>query len=324
MANKLEKESQVHYLYQQPSNIPYELSVDEGDIARADDHYVDEDYHHAEDHYAEDHYAEDDENDLQVSLEFEDPEMEDLTFELPDIPGADVDEFDMSEIEVDEEESDSDKGELVAEEIGRWDWMKQGGLPNFLNWLLGMIDSVPRHNGKETAAIEKVIAYFEALNKEISKAMRMDFDDVIDHAKAEKAREQIENGLERLIERLELLKKNKFKRNKKKAHWAEEQGLIKHAQKATRINGISIVVPLFISRLARVLVNGTVSGGHDIEDMYEKLKDTYKLTLREEAELQQLLADMGYPIRQDRGFPPGTQVETYKSDNYDWAANYQG
>ena len=79
-----------------------------------------------------------------------------------------------------------------------------------------------------------------------------------------------------------------------------------------------------ISRIARVCVNGTVSAGHDIEWLYQNQVKKYKLNEREQAEVQQLLFDMGYPLRQDRGYMPDEDLEVWDSDNVDWAANYRG
>lgn len=99
--------------------------------------------------------------------------------------------------------------------------------------------------------------------------------------------------------------------------------LTKQAQKITGVHGVIVTVPILISRIARVCVNGTVSAGHDIEDLYKRQVDRWKLSEREQAEVQQLLWDMGYPLRQDRGFMPEDNLEVWDTDNMDWAANYR-
>jgi hypothetical protein len=242
-----------------------------------------------------------------------------VTFVLDKIPGApDAQEIivepdnDNEDIEVDSDPEDSDA----------WKWEHK----TFLPWLSKMFSSVPSHSGHDTTGLEKAIAYFETLDREISKAMRTDFKDEIDGAAAERAREQIENGLERLLDRLESVKSSKYKRhNKKKSKgWAEEDGIVKEAQKSTNITGITITVPLLISRIARVCINGMVSAGHDIEDMFKRQVEEYTLDKREQAELSQLLSDMGYTMMQDRGYAVGAPVETWKSDNYDWSSQYKG
>lgn len=257
--------------------------------------------------------------DLAVTLEFENQDP--ITFELPDIPGAPdaedifIEDEDITEPEVEIEED--------PEEDDIWNWQSKGA-SSFVDWLHSMLKNrVPKHSGYDTTGLEKAISFFEALNKEITKAMRMDYKDEIDHAQAERAREQIEQGLDRLVDRLERVQKQKFKRYKKKSKaWHANYSLVKEASSATNISGIVITVPLFISRIARVIINGSVSGGHDVEDLYNKLKDEYKLTKREEAEVQQLLMDMGMPIFTDRGLPVGGQLDKYRSDNFDFGANY--
>ena len=253
------------------------------------------------------------EEDLEVG-----EEPEEIVFVLDEIPGAP----NAQEILVQEEDDGDIEVEGDPEDADAWKW--EPG--SFLSWLQRMFSNVPTHSGYDTTGLEKAISYFEALDREITKAMRTDFKNEIDSAKAERAREQIENGLERLIDRLEKVQTSKYKRKgkKKSKAWAEELGLVKEAQKATNITGITITVPLLISRIARVCINGMVSAGHDIEDMYKRQVDEYSLDKREQAELSQLLADMGYPMLQDRGYPVGEPVEIWRNDNFDWNAQYRG
>jgi hypothetical protein len=57
--------------------------------------------------------------------------------------------------------------------------------------------------------------------------------------------------------------------------------------------------------------------------MKKRQVSKYKLNDREQAQVMQLLADMGYPLRQDRGYLADEDVDTTSSDNFDWAANYR-
>lgn len=264
-----------------------------------------------------------DDDPAEVTLDFDDPGQPPITFEIDEIPGAP----DAQEIVVDDSgdiEVKSDEDEVQVSD-DPWDWQSRG-LGQFLQWVQEMLNNTPTHSGYDTTGLEKCIAYFEALDKEITKAMRQDYRNEIDSAGAERARETIEKGLERLVERLEQVKTSKYKRHAKKQKKAsDEPGLVKEAQKATRINGITITVPLLISRIARVCINGMVSAGHDIEDLYRDQVKEYDLTKREQAELQQLLGDMGYAIRGDRGNDPGKgNAPPDSNEGKDWATNYQG
>jgi hypothetical protein len=170
------------------------------------------------------------------------------------------------------------------------------------------------------------MAYMEKLDSEISKAMRMDLDEELDANQVEKVRSQLDEGLSRLQGRLDKVKDSKksSKKRKKTADYEmDDEGFIKEAQKIIGVSGVYITVPLLISRIARVCINGTVSAGHDIEDLYNRQVKKWNLTEREQAETMQLLFDMGYPLRQDRGFMPDDDIEVSDSDNMDWAANYR-
>lgn len=229
-------------------------------------------------------------------------------------------------IEVTDEGDDKSKAEdedpAKAAKNEKWDWAKRGPT-GFIAWVKERCDDVPSHSGYDTAGLERAIAYLERLDSEVSKAMRQDIEGELDANQIEKVRAIIDNGIERLHDRLDKVKSSKKKTRKKKGYEVVE-GFQKEAQKITGVSGVFVTVPLLISRIARVCVNGMVSAGHDIEDLYERQVKFYKLSDREQAEVMQLLADMGYAVRQDRGFMPDQDVEIESSDNMDWAANYKG
>lgn len=251
-----------------------------------------------------------------------------VTLSPEDLGIANPDPEPVLEVHEDEKgKKDEDKALAVDETSAKdkknekWDWSKHGPT-GFVAWIKERCDNVPKHSGYDTAGLERAIAYLERLDSEVSKAMRMDVDGELDANQIEKARATIENGIERLNDRLEKVKSTKKKGRKKKAEFGAE--IVKEAQKITGVQGVFVTVPLLISRVARVCINGMVSGGHDIEDLYERQVKFYKLNDREQAEVMQLLADMGYAVRQDRGFLPDQDVEISSSDNMDWAANYKG
>jgi hypothetical protein len=258
-------------------------------------------------------------------LEVSDPAPE---IELEFVPGAKGAEKDPEPaIEVHEHDKE-DKAEAVDEDPAKtqknekWDWSKRGPT-GFIAWVKERCDDVPKHSGYDTAGLERAVAYLERLDNEVSKAMRMDLDGELDANQIEKVRSIIDNGVERLHDRLDKVKSSKKKNRKKKSEYQTE-GLVKEGQKITGVQGVFVTVPLLISRIARVCINGMVSGGHDIEDLYARQVKFYKLDTREQAEVMQLLFDMGYAVRQDRGFMPDHEMDIASSDNMDWAANYKG
>lgn len=262
-------------------------------------------------------------------MEIESPAHEDLMVEempkLPELPGVDKLDADMEQkLEVHEDPAEADKAKADEEAKKskvppKWDWQSKGA-HGFIAWVKERCVEVPRHSGYDTAGIERAISYLEKLDGEISKAMRLDLDGELDANKIEEVRAQIDNGVDRLRERLD--KVSKKSKKKKKAEYTEE-GLVKEAQKVAGVSGIVVTVPLLISGIVRVCINGTVSAGHDIEDMFDRLATKFKLSDRDRFECMQLFADMGYPMRRDRGFLNDEDVDPTSSDNFDWAANYQ-
>lgn len=229
------------------------------------------------------------------------------------------------ELEVSEHDDKSkaeDEDPAKAAKTEKWDWSKRGPT-GFIAWVKERCDDVPKHSGYDTAGLERAVAYLERLDNEVSKAMRLDLDGELDANQIEKVRAIIDNGIERLHDRLDKVKSSKKKTRKKKGYELSE-GFQKEAQKITGVSGVLVTVPLLISRVARVCINGMVSGGHDIEDLFERQAKFYKLNDREQAEVMQLLADMGYAVRQDRGFMPDEQLEVEDTNGMDWAANYKG
>lgn len=261
------------------------------------------------------------------SIEAVDCEKPDVLIEIvvPDfdkIPGAPEGTEDPIEevIEVSEEDKKEDKKEdendLRAKSVGKWDW-KSKGAEGFLEWIKERFANIPKHSGYDSAGLERACSYLEKLDSEISKAMRLDIDGELDANKIEEVRSKIDDGLSRLEERLDKVKKSK--KNKKKADIEVYEEIVKEAQKSA---SIVVTVPLFISTIARILINGTVSAGHDTKDMYNKLCKKYNLSARERLELLQLVRDMGFPLRGDRGLMDDEELDQTSSSNFDFAANY--
>jgi len=258
-------------------------------------------------------------------LEITDDAPQEIIIELTELPGAPSgtqDPKEEPELEVVDEsdEKDEDENEARKSKNDKWDWESKGS-EGFIVWIKSRIDDVPKHSGYDSAGLERAISYLEKLDNEISKAMRLDLDGELDANKIEEVRSQIDDGLNRLHSRLDKVKKVTKHRRKKKADFQSE--IIKEGQKITGVKGIYIVAPLFISRIARICINGMVSAGHDIEDLYAKQVKKWNLTEREQAEVQQLLFDMGVTLRSDRGYMPDEDIDIADNDNFDWSAQYK-
>jgi hypothetical protein len=213
---------------------------------------------------------------------------EEFSFHLAPLPGSEA--LEVSEMGGEDEPKEETKKDLEVNDP--WDW-KSGGLENVLNWAQERCSNLPRHSGRETSGIERVMSCLKRIDNELSKAITEDYDGKVDIDKFEKARKEIHSGIERLEEAHGKLSGKK----KKKAD--EKFDLVKEAR--TAYTGHMVVsIPILISSLARGLINGTISQGHSIEHSYSDVVKKYSLSDREQMELLQHLEDMGFPMRRDR------------------------
>ena len=251
-------------------------------------------------------------------------ELEIVVEELPGAPAGTKDPEPEPMLEVmDEQQEAADPESSKPKKNEKWDWESKGA-SGFVAWVKERISDVPKHSGYDSAGLERACAYLERLDNEISKAMRLDLDGELDANKIEEVRSSIDHGISRLQARLDKVKKTKKSNRKKKSDVEIEDTIVKEAQKITGTKGVFITADLLISGIARVCINGTVSAGHDLEDLYDRQVKEFGLNKREQAQVMWLLADMGFPLRRDRGFMPDQDVDTTSSDNMDWAANYKG
>lgn len=267
-------------------------------------------------------------HDSPAELEVGEPvDIEIVVEELPGAPQGTKDPEPVIEVADEgihsEEKPADDANQAKSKKDAKWDWESHGS-HGFVNWIKARLDDVPKHSGYDSAGLERAVAYLEKLDSEISKAMRLDLDSELDANKVEEVRVKIDDGISRLHARLDKVKKVKKTSRRSKKSEEELDGLVKTGQKILGVSGVYIMTPLLISGLARICVNGCVSAGHDIEDLYGRQVDRWKLSEREQFELRQLLFDMGFPIRADRGFAPDEDLDVSESDNMDWAANYKG
>jgi len=248
---------------------------------------------------------------IAIEVDDEEPDVESFEFTLPLVPGGEEQSPIEDEPELKVEEPEVDDVDMPKD---IWAWK----IPVFMTWLQERMLGIPRHSGKEISGIERAIAYLKRLDSEISKAVRSDIDDALDIAKIESVRDEIFDGIERLEDRLEkLMKSKRTKKNKKSSE--EFNAIVKEASKSA---AFVVTVPLFISSLARTCLNAMISNGKDIEETFDKLAKKFDLTHREEAELMQLLSDMGYAMRRDRGLFREDKFDATSCENPELMANY--
>jgi hypothetical protein len=242
-----------------------------------------------------------------------------LSFKLPTLPGCDeelpIEVSTDDEIKVEDKDDKNDlKQDLEVKDPSDYRSYKPSELSN---WAHYMFQNIPKHTGKETVGIERCISYLKRFDGDLSKAIANDFKDEADIGALEEARKELYSGIDRLEDALE-----KLKSNYKKKKGSTDPELVKEA-KQMKIDGLIITVPAIISLIATVCINGTVSGGHSIEEIFDKQAKEYDLTKREQSELMFLLENMGYAMpRRDRGYPRDHQMDYSSSSNFDFGANY--
>jgi ferritin-like metal-binding protein YciE len=151
--------------------------------------------------------------------------------------------------------------------------------------------------------------------------MRSDLDGELDANQVEKIRSEIDEGIHALNKRLDKVLESKKSKRKKKAG-EETELIVKEAQKITGIKGIFVTVDLLTSRIARTCINGMVSAGRDIEEIFHNQVKEYNLNKREQAQVLQLLEDMGYQVRRPRDLPLDKDFDKSSSDNLDVSTTY--
>lgn len=250
---------------------------------------------------------------LVIDLGEEEIEKE-FSYTLPKVPGADNQE----DIEEPNEIKVEDENEVMVES-DPWKWK----LENFMEWLSDKMQHFPPHSGKDVVGLERTVAYMRRLVGEIRKAIHLDHTAILDVVLLEKARDELLQGIKRCEDRIESIERWKRPVNKGKSSYQKaagaETGMVKEGQKA---GGFSVNVEVLISGLARIIINSSVSGGHDPKNTFDKLAKKFDLTKREKFELLQVLADMGMVMHRDRGFLLDEEIDYTSSDNFDFAANF--
>lgn len=264
------------------------------------------------------------------SIEVHEPiDVEIVVDELPGAPHGTKDpELEVVEepIHADEKSANDDLNDAKKVKNDKWDWASKGP-HGFVAWVKEKIDSVPKHSGYDSAGLERAMAYMEKLDNEISKAMRMDLDEELDANKVEEVRVKLDDGIARLQARLDKVKESKKSSRKKKKSSADmqpAQGLVKEAQKILGVTGVYIMAPLLISGIARICINGAVSAGHDISDLYARQVAQWKLSDREQFELKQLLFDMGFPMPYDRSIDSNELFDPGSESNLELLQQFKG
>lgn len=203
------------------------------------------------------------------------------------------------------------------------DWLKTKDPKHFTIFIIKELNRMPKVHSVlgNRSLLEQAIGQLKKLDSHISSALRSDYDNVIDAAKVDEARKGILKNIDDCEDALMAM--DQMHRQKRKMRRAEDEqnGLMKEAGTA-QFQGIQQTITAFEKAIVTALINSVVSGGKNIEHMYEKAKKKYKFTDREELAIMQLLADFGYPVFKDR-LTLGEEVDVSEPEETgEWQANY--
>lgn len=257
--------------------------------------------------------------------------IEDPSYEIPGAPG----------VQYVEDKKEDEKPKT---------WQEDGDHGQFVSYVKDKLSKIPRHSGETVPGCERAKAFLKNIDSEISKAMRTDLDGVIDESEIDQLRKSIEDMIDRLdkqIKKLSGSKKAAFdvrlvseghceKCNSSAPMWHDtaedklvcmscEAEVLRQNDGLEKTAGtpvLNVYMSAFERAVVGTMINSKVSAGRNIEETYEKLKNKYNFTPREELAIQQLVADYGYPVYKDRGLL-NEPSDPASGDGVDWVTNYQ-
>jgi len=207
-------------------------------------------------------------------------------------------------------------------------WMQTKKVEQFVQFLDEQMAAIPtiQYAQGNLSKMENAAARWKKLNNYCSEAMRGDFGGVLDSADIDKKRQQVEYNMDALDDAIDGLHRMKqTRRQQRRQHRRSDENfddtMVREAT-APHFNGFQMVVTPFQRAIAGALINGKVSGGRNLEELWTDAKAKYKMDEREELEVLQILADMGYPEFKDR-LRLGDDENPSRKDGFgEWQSQY--
>lgn len=208
-------------------------------------------------------------------------------------------------------------------------WMHTKKVEQFVQFLDEQMSGIPtiQHAQGNLSKMENAAARWKKLNNYCSEAMRGDFHGVLDVDDIDKKRQQIEYNMDALqdaIDSLHQMKQTRRQQRRQHRRRADEDldGTMTKEATAPHFTGFQMMVTPFQRAIAGALINGKVSGGRNLEELWAEAKSKYKMDAREELEILQILADMGYPEFKDR-LRLGEDEDPTRKDGFgEWQSQY--
>jgi hypothetical protein len=204
-------------------------------------------------------------------------------------------------------------------------WLKTKDISQFVQFLDDQMSRIPTVQlaNSNLSMMERSLGQWKRLNNYCSEAMRGDFNSSLDVDNIDTKRYKIEQNIQALEDALYNLDRMKRNRKKMRRHSDEDTSseLTKEAT-VPHFSGFQMVLTPFQRAIAGALINGKVSGGRNMEELWSEARKKYNMDAREELEILQIISDMGYPEFKDRLQMGGNEDPTRESDFGEWQSQY--
>jgi hypothetical protein len=209
--------------------------------------------------------------------------------------------------------SEDDKGYRETKDVKRF--------MEFLKSEMARIPPFETARGTQSL-MERSLGQWKALDGHCSQALRGDYEGTLDVDAMDKARKFIETTIDALEDALHALSETKRSRKKQRRRRGDADFDLTKEATAPHFSGFQMVITPFQRAIVGSLINGKVSGGRNMEELYVEAAKKYKLNDREELEILAILADFGYPIFKDR-LRLGDDQDPSRAEGFgEWQSQY--
>jgi len=228
-------------------------------------------------------------------------------------------------------------------------WMDSQEAKDFVPFLVGEMKRIkqPGACARNRNEAERALGQSKKLDAYVSKALREDWADDIPIGDVDRMRQQLEQNIEAFERMLEAHHEMKRQRRQVRRHrrasddsvcpkcavplWNDDGSAVclacggdslRKEAGTPHFEGLQYQISAFERALVGTLINAVVAGGRDMEELFKKLEKKYKLDPRERLAVQQILADMGYPVFKDRARIDEDEDPTDPDEPREWQSQY--
>lgn len=227
-------------------------------------------------------------------------------------------------------------------------WLDSQEAKDFMPFLVGEMKRIKAPNAcvRSRNEAERALGQSKRLNNYISKALREDWADDLPITDVDKLRQLLEQNIEALERMLDAQARMRHERRqvgrRRRASdnslcpkcaqplWEEDgdivcvacDGTMKKEAGTPFPSSLQVQLSAFEHAITGILINATISGGRNLEEVYKELKGKYKFTDREELALLQIMENKGYPVFKDRARIGENEDPTNPDKPREWQSQY--